>query len=249
MGTDVGTRRSSRQIYQLNQYIMGSGGGESGIRTRDRVSPIHAFQACAFDHSATSPCGRTLVAGGGRRKGEDLLWWFVSPGARMCDGASPSPAAAGAIGLVGAPILPVAVLVAQLAPEVGVAVRVEGEPVVDALECRGSEAGGRGVAVPDVRGQRAGVEAVEPSGRDQRLGPSAAGRAIAVTWRTASGVSVQADAALQGRGVGVDALPGLDRDLDTGDDQRLARTGRGRRRGSGSTRGRRQTRRGRSRRR
>ena len=30
-------------------------GGENGIRTHDRVSPIHAFQACAFNHSATSP--------------------------------------------------------------------------------------------------------------------------------------------------------------------------------------------------
>ena len=30
-------------------------GGESGIRTRVRVSPKHAFQACAFSHSAISP--------------------------------------------------------------------------------------------------------------------------------------------------------------------------------------------------
>jgi hypothetical protein len=32
-------------------------GGERGIRTLDRVSPIHAFQACAFNHSAISPMG------------------------------------------------------------------------------------------------------------------------------------------------------------------------------------------------
>ena len=31
-------------------------GGERGIRTLDGVSPIHTFQACAFNHSATSPC-------------------------------------------------------------------------------------------------------------------------------------------------------------------------------------------------
>src|ERR1044071_3120914 len=31
------------------------GGGGSGIRPRDRVAPIHAFQACAFDRSATPP--------------------------------------------------------------------------------------------------------------------------------------------------------------------------------------------------
>ncbi len=33
---------------------MGSG-GERGIRTLVRLSPKHAFQACAIDHSATSP--------------------------------------------------------------------------------------------------------------------------------------------------------------------------------------------------
>ncbi len=31
------------------------GGGGSGIRTRDTVSGIHTFQACAFNHSATPP--------------------------------------------------------------------------------------------------------------------------------------------------------------------------------------------------
>jgi hypothetical protein len=30
-------------------------GGGSGIRTHDTVSRIHAFQACAFSHSATPP--------------------------------------------------------------------------------------------------------------------------------------------------------------------------------------------------
>ena len=30
-------------------------GGEKGIRTLDTVARIHAFQACAFNHSATSP--------------------------------------------------------------------------------------------------------------------------------------------------------------------------------------------------
>ena len=34
---------------------MNNCGGESGIRTHDRVSPIHAFQACALNHSAISP--------------------------------------------------------------------------------------------------------------------------------------------------------------------------------------------------
>ncbi len=35
-------------------------GGETGIRTLETVSRLHTFQACAFDHSATSPCGRYL---------------------------------------------------------------------------------------------------------------------------------------------------------------------------------------------
>ena len=30
-------------------------GGENGIRTHERITPLHAFQACAFNHSATSP--------------------------------------------------------------------------------------------------------------------------------------------------------------------------------------------------
>jgi hypothetical protein len=30
-------------------------GGERGIRTLDSIATIHAFQACAFNHSATSP--------------------------------------------------------------------------------------------------------------------------------------------------------------------------------------------------
>ena len=30
-------------------------GGETGIRTLGTVARPHAFQACAFDHSATSP--------------------------------------------------------------------------------------------------------------------------------------------------------------------------------------------------
>ncbi len=35
-------------------------GGEGGIRTLDTLSSTHAFQACAFNHSATSPAdGKT----------------------------------------------------------------------------------------------------------------------------------------------------------------------------------------------
>src|SRR5690606_25841507 len=40
-------------------YVMYSG-GQRGIRTLDRLAPIHAFQACAFNHSATCPSGGGL---------------------------------------------------------------------------------------------------------------------------------------------------------------------------------------------
>src|SRR5208337_5183864 len=36
-------------------------GGETGIRTLDTLSSIHAFQACAFSHSAISPLGKHLA--------------------------------------------------------------------------------------------------------------------------------------------------------------------------------------------
>ena len=44
-------------IIQLVDYKQLMSGGESGIRTHVRVSPKHAFQACAFSHSAISPQG------------------------------------------------------------------------------------------------------------------------------------------------------------------------------------------------
>ncbi len=39
--------------YHRNNHL--KNGGESGIRTHERVSPKHAFQACALNHSAISP--------------------------------------------------------------------------------------------------------------------------------------------------------------------------------------------------
>tara|TARA_B100000902_G_scaffold51760_1_gene58475 strand:- start:1314 stop:1445 length:132 start_codon:yes stop_codon:yes gene_type:complete len=41
------------QISLEKQYKID--GGENGIRTHERIAPLHAFQACAFNHSATSP--------------------------------------------------------------------------------------------------------------------------------------------------------------------------------------------------
>ena len=55
-------------------------GGGSGIRTRDTVSRIHTFQACAFNHSATPPCRPCPLAHmGGAAK---------SPRETICSGAS-----------------------------------------------------------------------------------------------------------------------------------------------------------------
>src|SRR5215216_1471022 len=49
---------------------MRSVGGESGIRTRVTVSRKHTFQACAFNHSATSPSMHVASAGFAARVGE-----------------------------------------------------------------------------------------------------------------------------------------------------------------------------------
>ena len=46
-------------------------GGGRGIRTLETVSRLHTFQACAFDHSATPPCGRWIAKPGGKVKGGD----------------------------------------------------------------------------------------------------------------------------------------------------------------------------------
>ena len=35
-------------------------GGSTGIRTLETVARLHAFQACAFDHSATDPFRRFM---------------------------------------------------------------------------------------------------------------------------------------------------------------------------------------------
>src|SRR6266852_3718880 len=49
--TPATARWKSKLVGSYRKQI----GGETGIRTLDRVSPIHAFQACAFSHSAISP--------------------------------------------------------------------------------------------------------------------------------------------------------------------------------------------------
>ena len=63
MGTKVRIHQALRTFSKLCSYgiitkldlYQHQYGGESGIRTHVRVSPKHAFQACAFSHSAISP--------------------------------------------------------------------------------------------------------------------------------------------------------------------------------------------------
>ena len=43
---NINFKKTNKTIYN---------GGEKGIRTLDTIARIHAFQACAFNHSATSP--------------------------------------------------------------------------------------------------------------------------------------------------------------------------------------------------
>ena len=41
--------------FSITTFKLQFFGGESGIRTHDRVTPIHALQACALNRSAISP--------------------------------------------------------------------------------------------------------------------------------------------------------------------------------------------------
>ncbi len=51
----VGVRKARLRFPLHDNPLDKVSGGESGIRTRDTVAGIHAFQACAFDRSAISP--------------------------------------------------------------------------------------------------------------------------------------------------------------------------------------------------
>src|SRR4029079_3190156 len=47
--------RSFHRLRPARERVTEEGGGGSGIRTHVTVSRKHAFQACAFSHSATPP--------------------------------------------------------------------------------------------------------------------------------------------------------------------------------------------------
>jgi hypothetical protein len=55
-----------KKIIKLNQVFNAASGGGGGIRTRDTVSRIHTFQACAFSRSATPPSPAHKERGRGR---------------------------------------------------------------------------------------------------------------------------------------------------------------------------------------
>ncbi len=51
----IATESLNHLKYSKFYLIKIISGGERGIRTLETVSRLHAFQACAFNHSATSP--------------------------------------------------------------------------------------------------------------------------------------------------------------------------------------------------
>lgn len=83
MGSDLAENGTKTLLLRL--ILVKSNGGERGIRTLETVSRLHTFQACAFDHSATSPaCHGEHLA----RHGADLvdcsgLVKSFAPGKRM----------------------------------------------------------------------------------------------------------------------------------------------------------------------
>src|SRR3954467_4730238 len=90
LGISVGITSSQVPDYKGN-------GGESGIRTHVTLSSKHAFQACAFSHSAISPAPSL----GGRS--EKLLATRLChevPSNSMGEGEEPQPAGASYCGFV-----------------------------------------------------------------------------------------------------------------------------------------------------
>ncbi len=49
----------------IREFSTRGDGGEEGIRTLETVPRLHTFQACAFDHSATSPPASIVEIMGG----------------------------------------------------------------------------------------------------------------------------------------------------------------------------------------
>lgn len=58
-------------LFNINSFFRVSG-GQTGIRTLETVPRLHAFQACAFDHSATCPWGVYIPATTDRSSAKSL---------------------------------------------------------------------------------------------------------------------------------------------------------------------------------
>jgi hypothetical protein len=72
----IGTAKGEVSAGVMNGMACdGMTGGGKGIRTLDTVARIHAFQACAFNRSATPSQGqgRRTIAMAGRLTGADLF--------------------------------------------------------------------------------------------------------------------------------------------------------------------------------
>ena len=61
--------RSEHVSRRCRGYAGVTNGGSTGIRTLEELSPLHTFQACAFDHSATDPCAAAVAWRAARRQG------------------------------------------------------------------------------------------------------------------------------------------------------------------------------------
>ena len=81
----VGEWRAADLTIGCQRRTAGSKTGGSGIRTHDTVARIHAFQACAFSHSAIPPQGvANIGAEASRASGLSLGTCGIAPAAPPC---------------------------------------------------------------------------------------------------------------------------------------------------------------------
>ena len=55
---NMSLKMNNNKPTELSGFVVG---GEEGIRTPETVSRLHAFQACALSHSATSPKSKQIL--------------------------------------------------------------------------------------------------------------------------------------------------------------------------------------------
>ena len=70
-------------------------GGEGGIRTREKIAPLHDFQSCPFGRSGTSPAWRGVTPPTGPGYAYSRETWDLShyrqPPARLSTDSNPIP--------------------------------------------------------------------------------------------------------------------------------------------------------------